>query len=184
MATYAESVWQHSPGLADCVGQPWERVSLHSANSERVEQGVGRNAGINPDAFHATSGIDLLTEHLSGFLPSIWGQLPRVARLCRATLGCAAKPLRGKANVLLRRLLNVSRAFGVEREVGGRSLRVDCSDFRRRGRRRHIFEARRGCGAQSHRREQRLATPACRAAGHASSRHAAGAETEIEPALG
>jgi len=76
MATYAESVWQHSPGLADCVGQPWERVSLHSANSERVEQGVGRNAGINPDAFHATSGIDLLTEHLSGFLPSIWASYP------------------------------------------------------------------------------------------------------------
>ena len=117
MRTYAESVWQHSPGLPDCVGQPWERVSLHSANSERVEQGVGRNAGINPDAFHATSGIDLLTEHPSGFLASIWGQLPRVARLCRATLGCAAKPLRGKANVLLRRLLNVSRAFGVERNL-------------------------------------------------------------------
>ena len=40
MATYAESVWQHSPALADCVGQPWERVSLHSANSERVEQAL------------------------------------------------------------------------------------------------------------------------------------------------
>ena len=50
--TYAESVLQRSRELADRVGQPWVRVSLHGANSERVEQAIRRNSCIDPDAFH------------------------------------------------------------------------------------------------------------------------------------